>query len=647
MFHKPDSSTLVKGKKSVDVPLKKSDRKKLLGSVKETLLVSEGAQESAPTNALLQSIFMEGTLTSRKLNHPQLNKVVLYFRSASSQKSSSSCDDDATPWPFSATTQCIWMTVDPGPSLELIHCPTVALLSVLPGNLPTVVVPSQTSKFLCRGAHLFKSGIVELPSTTPMNGIVAVCVHGNPQPFAVGKLASDFHSSDSGVGVEIWTCYGDDLWTQQLPSSSNKQQGGIVNPIGGASFDDGNYGNVGFIDGKIVKPITVVEETKEVRGVTDSQTSDAEEVETSNATDDRAEDEDDNNSTDKGNPNDAILHQAVCEALVNIKDSQLPMTSTNFYAQHVKPRASSPINVKETSWRKFNSYLQDQVDSGLLVCKPHNTDPMGYLVEINRRHEDLHGIKKDQALPNQQAKTKLAIVNLCVIPHHFIKLLRLDSDMVKAVNAKSVERQGTSMLTKNEAVAIIDDYITKNELASTSSQVQLDAALTDALFKKQSSPPERLSKKELYKLWLEKMENAYAFVEMPTNRILKLGRGASPKIFIEVSLRQGRKKYVTRVRGLEEYGIDPVAFSKEVTRRFACAATIETEPEGRGRASLKKGHVELEFQGHLVEELKALLLGDEKLTSHGGAKDSEYSLPKSSLDVVLKKNVPSKKTKKR
>jgi translation initiation factor 2D len=140
------------------------------------------------------------------------------------------------------------------------------------------------------------------------------------------------------------------------------------------------------------------------------------------------------------------------------------------------------------------------------------------------------------------------------------------------------------------------------------------------------------------------MEPAFALVEMPGNHIAKLGRGKPPQVWIEVSLRQGRKKYSTKVRGLEDYGIDPVAFLREVTKRFACSGIVETEPEGR--AALKKGCVELDFQGNLAEELQALLLGDEKLSSHGGAKDSEYSLPKSAIDVVLKKNVPTKKPRK-
>ena len=57
---------------------------------------------------------------------------------------------------------------------------------------------------------------------------------------------------------------------------------------------------------------------------------------------------------------------------------------------------------------------------------------------------------------------------------------------------------------------------------------------------------------------------------------------------------------------------------------------------------MKKGRVEVVIQGNLVEELEAFLV-DENLTNHGGAKGSDYSIPKTVIDVTLRKGVPSRK----
>jgi translation initiation factor 1 (eIF-1/SUI1) len=103
------------------------------------------------------------------------------------------------------------------------------------------------------------------------------------------------------------------------------------------------------------------------------------------------------------------------------------------------------------------------------------------------------------------------------------------------------------------------------------------------------------------------------------------------------------KKFITFCRGVEDYNVDPKELAKEVSRRFACSSSILDEHNTDGRAGLKKDRVELEFQGNLVDELEAFLVGDASLTDHGGAKGSPYALPKNSIRVVLRKGVPARK----
>ena len=59
--------------------------------------------------------------------------------------------------------------------------------------------------------------------------MVAICVEGNPQPFAVGRLSTDARHrhqigpGTKGVGVEIWNTYGDDLWRHQYSIDFEKR----------------------------------------------------------------------------------------------------------------------------------------------------------------------------------------------------------------------------------------------------------------------------------------------------------------------------------------------------------------------------------------------------------------------------------------
>ena len=150
--------------------------------------------------------------------------------------------------------------------------------------------------------------------------------------------------------------------------------------------------------------------------------------------------------------------------------------------------------------------------------------------------------------------------------------------------------------------------------------------------------PTEVTRKDLAVAWQAKMERAFALVQMPGSHIVSMGRGKGPLVTMEVSKRQN-KKFVTKIRGFEHFGIAASELQHEISHRFACAASIEENPHER----LKKGHVELILQGNLVDEVEALLIGDESLTSHGGAKDSPYSIPKNAVEVVLRKGVPARK----
>ena len=208
-------------------------------------------------------------------------------------------------------------------------------------------------------------------------------------------------------------------------------------------------------------------------------------------------------------------------------------------------------------------------------------------------------------------------------------------------------------MTKTECRALIESYVESEGLVGpqTKGRVLVNGPLCDALYRvskkdkqqgQSTEYPTSVERKDLIEIWMKRMDCGHALVQMPGSKILYIKRGKPTVVEIEVEFRQGnRKKFLTRIRGMEEYGVEGEPLSQDVSHRFACSATVETSPVGR--PALKKGRVELVFQGHLSEELTALLSGDEKLTSHGGVKGGEYNIPKSVINVVLRKGVPAKK----
>ncbi len=87
--------------------------------------------------------------------------------------------------------------------------------------------------------------------------------------------------------------------------------------------------------------------------------------------------------------------------------------------------------------------------------------------------------------------------------------------------------------------------------------------------------------------------------------------------------------------------MDSTTFANEVSKRFACAHSTESNPEGR--PALPRGCVECVFQGNLSQELQAYLTGDESFSNHGGSKGAELLIPKSVIEVTLGKGVSGKK----
>jgi len=681
---------------------------------------------------LLNDVFLKGLVVSRTVDFTSnirqtevpldFEKAVLYFRSPSSDSESGErnvCGGDVVDgvvvgttacWPYRKHSQCVWIqivAIDRNfikprtydiPSLPLLSWVTGAISSH-EGKLlrvPRVLIGSQTSHYLCRGAHLMRAGmtvVAEDDAEEVAHAATAdddeartalVFVSGNPQPMAAGIYHPPCSNggggdANSGRGVTIVTCYGDDFWKQQLPpprtttvavASPNKGgrdvEASTTSPLGGAPYDDGNYGNVGFLEGKRVVPIVAAGTPPSPQQTAEHDDDDDHGDAAVNDGGADANGEGDAVTNEDTSP-EMLFHRAVCMSLAQLqpKKQYLPMTVATFYAKHVLQQPGEVPAIKATSYKKLQSYLSEQVESGLIKVGPDSAaaagsakstakggkkkqpkplDPMAMLLDYNRQHTDLAPYLEDAteaaAASEAEQNTRLALLDLYCVPHHFVSLLRIDPDAAKAANASSEERRNTGMLTLQEIRSLLDAYITANELVDPRdlSQIVLDGPLTDALFKKSTSaPPAALSRQDLSSEWKSKMETAYALVEVPGNQVIKLGRGKPPTVDIEVSMRQSRK-FVTRLSGFEQFGMSATELSSQISHRFACSATVEDEPTGAN----KKATSVILIQGNLSDELKALLLGDERLTSHGGAKGSPYRLPKKAVQVVLRKGVPGK-----
>jgi len=758
------------GGAALDVPLRKSDRRRLRNRFAELC-----ANESmAVVDGLLDSIFTDPSaeLFARKLRTADTTavlggksgeaRITAYVRSSNTNKvrngtstsgrngrtadvdkisSSSTGIGSATDtltstrfWPYSVALP-VAFEVEHSDTRSTSLLPSVATLSVLPDLLvlPHIVVNTHTSKFLCRGANLMRGGmdadnvrcVVEALAATGTSSnslsagriAVSVRVASNPQPFAVGLLHPDLIDGGNGgiggggAGVQIISCFGDD-WTRimvrelsELGDDGGLGRTGCGGSVFGGSYHDDSYGNVGFVnggkDGRYVLGLSrVTDEDDSVeasdseegtrtstRSCDDAAAADIEEAVVSLTVGDEQEQEDLRPALlqrrEDGEPSSSsskeeeeeeeedpvqvqsdLLLECFQRAIVSLSSSLLPMPVSSFYANHVlKARpAGTTIDIKRSRWRKFSPFLAEQAALGIVIVKDNHT-----IASVNKGHISLKNARKQRRAEVEAAggtiamstKTKTAIVSLYIIPPRIASSLALPDDLVLTEDAKAPERRGTGFLTKPEVRDCLEHYIARESLddETGAAEIRLDATLCDLLYgrsKKERAAardnrgdyPTRVNRKDAHEVFLKKLDCAHALVEMPGSRVVKLERGAPPKIIIDVTTLRGRRnKNVTFVRHLEEYEINPVSFANDVSKRFATSATIDEDPKHNGREALKKkNYVEIGFQGNIGEELQVLLTGGaEGRSGHGGAKGGSYKVPKNVIDLRLEKRVSARR----
>jgi translation initiation factor 2D len=749
MFQKDKSSLYSHGKRAKDVPVRKSDRKKLLQIALDVLLSGATAAATTTTepgdddrHSILHDCFLNGDLYKRTVKVPSVEKTIdLYYRSPTNNDPVQPQLGETTTWPYTQSVQCVWLQMEHedenSTSRQVLQIPSLALLAVLQQRssssatiiMSTVYVPSQVSKYLCRGANLMRAGMRQIElvgtvgnddstttttstSTKPsllrpqqqqqqQQRVVAICVMGNPQPFAVGILQADllhnhprtgrFGPGQQGLGVTIVHCYGDDLWQTQLPKIISATA--VVASTSSFDLDAGHFGNAGFLNGQLVVATTTTEEGGADNNDNEEEVGEVDQIQdegpalaldTSDSPAPTADESDRGGieTTDENNKEpmdeatmapEEVLHLATCKALAGLSiKTDLPMKMSTFYAQHVLPHrpAGTTIELKKTKYKKYGIYVQEQVKNGVMTVGPdEQKDPAGMLTSYDRRHPDVKAFvatvaaekEAEASHNNENDKDRLLIVDLYRVPHHFVNKLQLDPAVVKGSHATSDVRKNSSLLTLKEVRAIVENYVARESLVAPDDamMIQLNGPLTDVLFKKTkqqqsnenaettttSPPPLRITRKDLMSKWQAKMEIGFALVQHGTtgnDQIIRLGIGKHPVITIEVTRRQSNK-YVTKVTGLEAFGIDPDAFAKDASHRFACSSSVTT-PNGGNNSSTSTA--EVLFQGNLVNELEALLRSDPTLSAHGGVRGGAsrlYHLPKNAIAVVLRKGVPARK----
>ncbi|KAJ2390325.1 hypothetical protein GGI23_005646, partial [Coemansia sp. RSA 2559] len=434
--------------------------------------------------------------------------------------------------------------------------------------------------------------------------VVAICCPGNLAAQAIGVLTFDTKNVKSvagskGKAVLVTHMYKDYLW-----GSGSKTTLPVITPddIGCSQAQDEIQHNE--------------EENVAVKGVDNSAALEKD------LSDTPAETTSDSIFIPPGEM-DELLFTTLKQTMATVLDqdsasSLLPMVASTLYSTYMVPNAppEKDIDIKKSTFKKLAKFLKAADKRGLVKLKdirgevyvkslgwdqqemvqytPYSVPSArsGTKGSTGQTQDSLASAKRGQsaALPNGgSANGVIGIVEL-------LKPSRALVPLFDDVDAQTE----TGFFTRKQARSVLEDYIKGRSLvdATDSQFVKLDHRLCDGLLTKEEYSKLTVIRRDQLHTRLQEAMILYTQVSVPGREaVLKIGKPPTVDIVCE---RKMGNKVVTRVIGLEAYGIDPAEIAKELRTVCASSTTVDPVPG-------KKNAYSVLVQGHQVPAVTKIL----------------------------------------
>ena len=469
--------------------------------------------------------------------------------------------------------------------------PTVYALWALRGKsgLTRLRTHSLVSPKVLGGANLMLPGVVlEGDETWEANELVEIGIVDNDDAFAIGVAACSSEEAKSGgmkgIGVELAHTYGDIVWAmgdKSVPSKSFSVR--RIYPNGEEA------------------PVETSLVSEETRGV-ESTMKNLSLEDTANANETEE-------TFDVSTPAkmDAMLERCFALGANKVTDAELPIRCEAFYANFVLPSRPSGVtlDLKNSSFKK-QTKLFNVMEKKVGLIKTKLVHKIENIVSIDRGHVLLakYAAASDEAKDSGESKPAVD-VTLSAASIDISKRYRA-STMYRPIFGEQAKQNKDRLCTKAEAFAALSEYVKKNNLGDggKDSEVQLDTLLGKELFAKKEEwygTDSFYPFADLYERLIGKLQPhtiVRSTCDGETKEYVKKG-GIKP-IAIKAEDR-GRRKYITRISGLETYCISPDDFAAIAKKEFSASVSIDDLP---GKQEHGK---ELAIQGHVVIQLADLL----------------------------------------
>ncbi|KFM26052.1 Eukaryotic translation initiation factor 2D [Auxenochlorella protothecoides] len=472
--------------------------------------------------------------------------------------------------------------------------PTVYTLARFPDMLEKLYTYSPVSDKVLGGADLFLQGLI-LPTDQPIpaflaGSVRALCVPGNPIPFAVGTMAvSRTEAQQAGMkgrGLTILHSFGDLLW--QLGS--------------------GAAPNAGFTPSRI-HPLPDQagpedEASPRAKSSVDSPSDDAE-PDSPDQTEEAVPSIESLSVAEESSappPNGAVsldemLEQAVLGGLQTLKAIELPIQFSDFYSKHMLAHRPPGVtfDLKQSKYKKLSKLLdkfsKDKVITQKVVRKQDT------ISAVDRNHPQLAGFTPAAApatapssasAPAQAPAGPSTSAGLVITPCY-----RAPATL-RPLFGPEAAADKDRLYDAAEVAAALSSYAQQQRLRGAGGTIALDALLRSALFgkKEEVSVGSAIPERALVAKLTDKLQLHHRLTrQTPQGPVSTVRKGVLPPITIAAGKKRGHP--ITTISHMESFGFVPDDLAKDFQKAFSSSCSV-------GELPGKQEHdMEITMQGDL------------------------------------------------
>ncbi|ORX50552.1 hypothetical protein DM01DRAFT_1096375 [Hesseltinella vesiculosa] len=479
---------------------------------------------------------------------------------------------------YVADNNPLWFKTIDGPPI-----PTVYSMWQFPTMLPTLYTWGPVIEKLMEGADLMIPGLVGEVPVLQQGDLVAITIRGYKYPLAIGTMAlpsADIkvRSGMKGKAVLILHVYHDSLW-----SMGDKTEPPALSTAEAQEDAD-------TIDPSQALEATPTKEPAAPKKEVARKAYSVQEI-------------------------DDILKEALVQGLLYKLTKEkaidiLPISTSSLYTAYIlpsRPRGMDPdVDIKKSSWKKVQKFIKAMEKLGMLKVKEQRGE--SNVTSINWSHESFKGVERYKTIEIHPVETSAS--------NNAQEEASGGSGTVQVIDYYKPHQAGTIALfeavkrSKNDYYnlqqvrQVVLDYIQQEKLIHPSNpkKIKIDAVLTDAILNKDEyNTVDHLGRDQIIQRLVAKLQPFHNVIVPNKEGVMK--KGAPKSIEIVQEVRQGRKT-MTKVSGMETFGVDIDDLCKELTKLCASSATSNAIVGTSPKAPL----YEVLVQGPQIKHVSELLL---------------------------------------